>query len=76
MIAEYAVGGGFIFGASQIIQCNTPRNTPPENVAAMFDAAYEYGRYPIRKPEKEKDFLGFIEGLNMEKRRARLEEML
>ncbi len=72
LIDEYAGEGGFIFGASQIIQCNTP----PENVAAMFDAAYEYGRYPIRKPEKEKDFLGFIEGLNMEKRRARLEEML
>lgn len=72
LIGEYAEGGGFIFGASQIIQCNTP----PENITAMFDAACEYGAYPVQKPEKKTDYLGYIEGLNIEARRARLRDIL
>lgn len=68
LIGEYAQGGGFVFGASQIIQCNTP----PENIAAMFDAAYEYGSYPVRKSKEKKSYIEYIDGLNMEARRAQL----
>lgn len=72
LLKEYGKGGGFIFGASQIIQCNIP----PENITAMFDAAYDYGTYPIQKLEGDIDYLSYIEGLNMEKRRARLKDIL
>ena len=68
LIGEYAQGGGFVFGASQIIQCNTP----PENITAMFDAAYEYGSYPVRKSKEKKSYIEYIDGLNMEARRAQL----
>jgi uroporphyrinogen decarboxylase len=68
LIEEYSGGGGFIFGASQIIQCNTP----PENITAMFDAAYEYGKYPISEREEGTDYVRYINGINLEKRRAKL----
>jgi uroporphyrinogen decarboxylase len=68
LIGEYAQGGGFVFGASQIIQCNTPA----ENIASMFDAAYEYGKYPVQKTEKGTDFIGYINKLNLEEKRAHL----
>jgi uroporphyrinogen decarboxylase len=42
-VRDLAVGGGFIFGSVHNIQANVP----PENIVAMFDAAREYGRYPI-----------------------------
>ena len=35
--------GGFAFASSHNIQ----PDTPSKNVIAMFDAAYEFGRYPI-----------------------------
>jgi len=38
-----APGGGFVFNHIHNVQANVP----PENVVAMFDAAYEFGRYPI-----------------------------
>ena len=39
----FAPGGGYVFNQVHNIQANVP----PENVVAMFDAAYEYGKYPI-----------------------------
>jgi uroporphyrinogen decarboxylase len=66
LLHEYARGGGFVFGASQIIQCNTP----PENIAAMFDAAIEFGTYPIQDPGAGRDFVGYVDGLNIERVRA------
>jgi len=36
-------GGGYLFNAVHNIQANTP----VENILAMFEAAREYGRYPI-----------------------------
>lgn len=68
LIDEYAKDGGFVFGASQIVQCNTP----PENVTAMFDAAYEYGEYPIKPSKSETDYVSYIKGIKLEERRARL----
>lgn len=68
LISEYADGGGFVFGASQIVQCNTP----PENVAAMFKAAYEFGRYPVEKINDGKDFVSFVRHLGLDRRRAEI----
>ena len=36
-------GGGYVFAPTQEIQADVP----PENVLAMYDAAREYGRYPL-----------------------------
>ena len=72
LIDEYAEGGGFIFCPSQIIQCNTP----PENITVMFDTAYEYGKYPVKGKKREKTFIDFIDGLDIEKRRAQIEKIL
>ena len=36
-------GGGHVFGSVHNIQSNVR----PENVVAFFEAAYEYGGYPI-----------------------------
>lgn len=71
LIDEYAQDGGFIFGASQIIQCNTS----PENITAMFDAAYEYGSYPVRKSKERESYIEYIDGLNVEARRAQLKNI-
>jgi len=43
LIDTYGPGGGFIFCPSHQIQADVP----PENVVAMYDAAYEYGWYPL-----------------------------
>ena len=43
-IEALAPGGGYILGAVHNIQ----RDVPPENICAMFDAAREFGGYPIR----------------------------
>jgi uroporphyrinogen decarboxylase len=61
LIDEYAKGGGYIFSASFIIQCNTP----PENIVAMFDAAYKYGTYPIADHKDSITFVDFIRGLDL-----------
>jgi uroporphyrinogen decarboxylase len=61
LIDEYAEGGGYIFSASYIIQCNTP----PENIVAMFDAANEYGTYPIADQKDNTTFVDFIRGLDL-----------
>lgn len=37
-------GGGLILGPCHNIQAISP----PENIVAMYDAAYEMGAYPIR----------------------------
>jgi len=39
----FAPGGGYVFNQVHNIQANVP----PENVVAMFEAAYEFGKYPI-----------------------------
>ena len=36
--------GGFAFASSHNIQ----PDTPPKNIIALFDSAYEFGRYPIK----------------------------
>ena len=43
LIRTLGPGGGFLFAASHNIQFDTP----PENIVAMFDAAHEYGKYPL-----------------------------
>lgn len=42
-IEDLAPGGGYVLCQVHHIQ----PEVPPENVVAMLDAAYEYGRYPI-----------------------------
>jgi uroporphyrinogen decarboxylase len=43
LIRSLAPGGGFLFATSH----NIEPDTPPKNIVAMFDAAHEFGRYPI-----------------------------
>jgi len=60
LIQEYAAGGGYIFAAAQALS----PDDMPENIVAMFDAAYEYGKYPI--PEQTGlSYVDFIKGLNL-----------
>jgi uroporphyrinogen decarboxylase len=42
-IRDLAPGGGFVFAPVHNIQANVP----PANIVALFEAAYEYGAYPI-----------------------------
>ncbi len=42
-IETYAPGGGYILGPSH----NIEPDTPPENIVAMYEAAQEYGKYPL-----------------------------
>jgi len=42
-IKAYAPGGGYILATSH----NIEPDTPVENIVAMFEAAQEYGKYPI-----------------------------
>lgn len=42
-IRDFGPGGGYVVCSVHNIQ----PEVPPENVAAMFDEAYEFGRYPI-----------------------------
>ena len=58
---EFAKGGGYIFGASYIIQCNIP----PDKIVAMFDTAYEFGEYPILEDLKETSFVDYIGDLDL-----------
>jgi uroporphyrinogen decarboxylase len=37
----FSPGGGYVFNQVHNIQANVP----PENILAMFDAAYEFGTY-------------------------------
>jgi len=43
-IEDLAVGGGFVLAAVQ----NIRPEVKPENICAMFEAAIDYGKYPIR----------------------------
>jgi uroporphyrinogen decarboxylase len=40
-IAAFKRGGGYVFNNVHNIQCGVP----PENIVALFDAAYEFGFY-------------------------------
>ena len=42
-IHDFAPGGGFVFGSIH----NMQPNVPPQNVVAMFQAAHDFGTYPI-----------------------------
>lgn len=61
LIQEHAPGGGFIFGPAH----NIEPDTPPENIVAMYDAAYEYGKYPIPERSGEQNYVDFIRSLNL-----------
>jgi uroporphyrinogen decarboxylase len=43
LIHQYAPGGGYIFGTGH----NIEPDTPIENIPVMYEAALEYGQYPI-----------------------------
>jgi len=43
LIKTLGPNGGFLFATSH----NIEPDTPPENIVAMFDAAHEFGRYPL-----------------------------
>jgi uroporphyrinogen decarboxylase len=42
-IRDLAPGGGFVFAPIHNIQADVP----PENIVALFEAAHEYGQYPV-----------------------------
>jgi len=42
-IAVFAPGGGYIFAPCHNLQ----PDVPPENIVAMFQAAHEFGQYPL-----------------------------
>ena len=44
-IAALAPGGGYVFSGGHNIQADVP----PANIVALFDTAYEMGRYPLAK---------------------------
>lgn len=48
-IRQLAPGGGYVLAPSNHLQ----PDVPPDNVVALFEAAREYGRYPVRPPEWE-----------------------
>lgn len=41
LLDEFMPGGGYVFAAGHNIQADVP----PENIIALFDTVYEYGRY-------------------------------
>jgi uroporphyrinogen decarboxylase len=43
-IEDLAMGGGFVLAAVH----NIRPEVKPENICALFDAAHEYGKYPIQ----------------------------
>jgi len=43
-LKAFAPGGGYIFAPCHNLQ----PDVPPANIVAMFEAAHEYGRYPVR----------------------------
>jgi uroporphyrinogen decarboxylase len=49
-ISIFAPGGGFVFNQVHDIQYNIS----PENIVALFDAAYGYVKYPLRSTDREK----------------------
>jgi len=63
LIQEYAPGGGYIFATSH----NIEPDSSPENIVTMFDAAHEYGKYPIPEPTGQ-SYVDFIRGLDLQKR--------
>lgn len=60
LIQEYAPCGGFILGPTH----NIEPDTPPENIVAMYDAAYDYGEYPIPEPNGQ-HYVDYIRGLKL-----------
>jgi len=42
-IEAYALGGGYILAPAH----NLEPDTPPQNIVAMYEAAQEFGKYPI-----------------------------
>ncbi len=64
LMQEYAPGGGYIFAAAHDIE----PDTSPENIVAAFDAAREYGKYPIPEPSGQ-SYVDFIRGLNLQDRK-------
>ena len=60
LIQEYGSGGGLIFATAH----NINPDCPPENIVAMFDEAYKYGKYPIPKPTGQ-SYVDYIRGLNL-----------
>jgi uroporphyrinogen decarboxylase len=51
LIDALAPGGGFVFAPSHMIQ----PEVPPANIAAMYAAAQEYGRYPLKDAARTGD---------------------
>lgn len=65
LMAEYAKGGGYIFATAHHIE----PDTSPENILATFDAAYEYGNYPMEEPAGE-SYVEFIRNLDGQQART------
>jgi len=44
MICTFGKGGGYLFGSCHNIQ----NDVPPENITALFETGYEFGKYPLK----------------------------
>jgi len=64
LIREYGRGGGYIFSMCH----NIEPDSPPENIVAAFDAAREYGTYPLSMDDDGLDYVSYIKSLNLSKR--------
>ena len=53
-IAIFGPGGGYVFSSIH----NILGEVPPENILAAFDAAYEFGVYPIQAGPESQEELG------------------
>lgn len=60
IIQEYAPGGGYILATAH----NIEPDVPSENTVAMFDAAHEYGKYPISK-QNGLNYVDYIKSLDL-----------
>jgi len=43
MICALGKGGGYLFGSCHNIQ----NDVPPENIIALFEEGYNFGKYPL-----------------------------
>jgi uroporphyrinogen decarboxylase len=64
LLSTYGPGGGYIFAPAH----NIEPDSPAPNIVAAYDAAYEYGAYPL-KPLTGESYIDFINKLSLKERR-------
>ena len=57
----FSKGGGFVFTPVHCIQAKVP----VENIIAAFDAALEFGKYPVAVDSEGQDYVSYIKNLKL-----------